>query len=636
VAIGASEQGAPEAGEQDGRARFAASATGTSIYQAPKRGPPLLQRVWAGVRDWFSSLPRAMVVAAVAVAVVAVAVLAGHGIVADLPALVGGHGAHGVQAAGFAGVPGILAWLKRKSAAASSAVRRLGGARAAQTARGPVQLDLGTEQVTRLLGAAPVYHRFASPRRDLVGRDLAGTPPTIWTLRQFTGKPWLIRILVRYLIPRNPEASLRRHQQWGTPAVRTLVMSTVGRLISRPGRGGNYRLNNRRAPLEATTDFALRASLFNEAIHLVVAGWAAYGVLPAVLAGEYGAGIAVQVAWVAFNLALVALQRYNRARMILTADKLLARGRKYSPDYKNWAGIDGRATRSAETRHSTLRLSLGERRYPGPGMIRAFGNPTGRDITITGPRGEAQYGGPDAMIAVAHDPAHPDHVNGELIGGDEFARAYERATPPPAWAANRWAAALAATLGAAVGTAAALSGHVAVIAMFASITAIAGLAALTWRWTTVALTRAVSPGPARGPPPILARAQWWARTPGAGRALAIAFTAGLLTGTVAGMFLRPHAASSVSLGTQPAPAAAAAAPLNPTPSNPIQQTHLRRTRLLRAPETTQSRVIPGQRSLPSSQDAINHQFIGGSRLRVVEIRNADLGFSINFAGQLNQ
>lgn len=45
------------------------------------------------------------------------------------------------------------------------------------------------------------------------------------------------RAIARYLIPRDADASVKRHERFGTPIVRKIVMGTIGRIPS-PYRGG--------------------------------------------------------------------------------------------------------------------------------------------------------------------------------------------------------------------------------------------------------------------------------------------------------------------------------------------------------------------------------------------------------------
>ncbi len=73
---------------------------------------------------------------------------------------------------------------------------------------------------------------------------------------------------------------------------------------------------------------------------------------------------------------------------------------------------------------------LGQGRYRTKDACRAFKNPTGKNITIIAPWGDEQHGGPNAMLAVAVDPANPDTIGADryIIGGKEFAETYVAAS----------------------------------------------------------------------------------------------------------------------------------------------------------------------------------------------------------------
>lgn len=184
--------------------------------------------------------------------------------------------------------------------------------------------------------------------------------PNIYELEKNAEANIVKRGLARYLITQNYERSLKWHQRLGTPIVRKLVMGTVGRL-SHSGSGGNYRLDDSRSRIEAATNFAVRGSVFNEAVHTVVAMPASVEVANAVLEGRYGTGVAVNAGLAGFNLALVALQRYNRARMVKRVDEELQSGATFREGYENWLGIDHRAVDNYEA-------SLEQQRQAGEGL----------------------------------------------------------------------------------------------------------------------------------------------------------------------------------------------------------------------------------------------------------------------------
>ena len=59
--------------------------------------------------------------------------------------------------------------------------------------------------------------------------------------------------------------------------------------------------------------------------------------------GRLGISLAFNTAIAGSQLSLVALQRYNRARMVKRINEELANGATFRNGYENWAGIDARA-----------------------------------------------------------------------------------------------------------------------------------------------------------------------------------------------------------------------------------------------------------------------------------------------------
>ena len=192
-------------------------------------------------------------------------------------------------------------------------------------------------------------------------------------------------LLVRYLIPRDLDASVRRHERIGTPLVRKLLMGTIGR----PSRLGNsgYRLDRNRAPLEAVTDFAANVSA--EVIHIVTAFYWAGIVVAEALAGQFGPTIVIGVVAGLVDVALVALQRYNRARLLRAADLLLARGQGYRSGYRNWIGLDQRALRDYHTQAPTA-----------PAQAARRGNRYRADVDLSGHEHAEAAGPPVADVRV--------------------------------------------------------------------------------------------------------------------------------------------------------------------------------------------------------------------------------------------
>jgi hypothetical protein len=181
------------------------------------------------------------------------------------------------------------------------------------------------------------------------GNNFEAQKPSFHDLQKSAETSVVGKAVARYLIPRNPDKSILRHERLGTPVVRKVVMGTVGRL-GRSGSGGNYRLDNSRSRIEAATNFAFRGSVFNEAVHTIFAAPATVSVAMNIAENHYSPSTAINVAGAGVNLALVALQRYNRARMVKFVDGELKRGKEYKPAYKNWLGIDARAMDNYQTK----------------------------------------------------------------------------------------------------------------------------------------------------------------------------------------------------------------------------------------------------------------------------------------------
>ncbi|MGH3588896.1 MAG: hypothetical protein ACRDQ0_21525, partial [Pseudonocardia sp.] len=208
---------------------------------------------------------------------------------------------------------------------------------------------IGAVLVHAYLTSIGIAHHVERPAAHSGARDQAGSgrpagvaTPTVRELARHNARGLIGAVLLRYLIPRDPDASVRRHERLGSHLVRKAVMGTVGRL-SRSGEGGNYRLDRYQAPLERVTDFALRGSVLNEFIHTAGALYVGGTAISAAAAGQFGGDFVANVAAAAVAMALVASQRYIRARALRTADRLFAGGAEFGPHYRNWAGLDQRA-----------------------------------------------------------------------------------------------------------------------------------------------------------------------------------------------------------------------------------------------------------------------------------------------------
>jgi hypothetical protein len=136
------------------------------------------------------------------------------------------------------------------------------------------------------------------------------------------------------------------HTMLGTPLIRKVVMATAGK--ERTAIGGNYRLDPTKSKIEAATDFAYRDSVYNEVVHTVGSLPSAAMVTIDALTNNFGVIAEVNVGAVALNAALVALQRYSRAKMIKRIEEELHDGATFSSGYENKFGIDHRAVQNYE------------------------------------------------------------------------------------------------------------------------------------------------------------------------------------------------------------------------------------------------------------------------------------------------
>lgn len=156
------------------------------------------------------------------------------------------------------------------------------------------------------------------------------------------------KALTRYFFSSQPERTVQRHERLGTPLIRAAVMGTVGRLFPRNHYGwSNYRLDKSKRPIDAAMSFATGGSVFNEVIHTGAAAQnisiIAADVMSSVDHHLLTANGYVGIGFFALNTALVTLQRYNRARMLVRINEELAAGESFSEQAKNWTGVDARA-----------------------------------------------------------------------------------------------------------------------------------------------------------------------------------------------------------------------------------------------------------------------------------------------------
>lgn len=147
------------------------------------------------------------------------------------------------------------------------------------------------------------------------------------------------RALNAYLFSRNPERTIKIHKFLGAAATRSVIMNTYGKYFPR-WSGSNYRTDASKSRLEGATRFAVGGSVFNEAVHAGVAIWNV-GIVYFLI--QFDRSIIFNSAAIVFNSALVSLQRYNRAKMVVRINEELEAGREYDDEYTNWLGLDSRA-----------------------------------------------------------------------------------------------------------------------------------------------------------------------------------------------------------------------------------------------------------------------------------------------------
>ena len=170
--------------------------------------------------------------------------------------------------------------------------------------------------------------------------------PTVNDLMEYSEASVARRALTRYFFTRNPEKTIQRHEKLGTPLIRQLVMGTVGRLFPRNHQGwSNYRLDKTKRPIDAAMRFAVSGSVFNEVIHTAAAAHNIAVIASDVMTSVHRLeGLASSTpGFFALNVALVALQRYNRARMLKRVNDELAAGESLGYGDRNWTGVDYRA-----------------------------------------------------------------------------------------------------------------------------------------------------------------------------------------------------------------------------------------------------------------------------------------------------
>jgi hypothetical protein len=203
------------------------------------------------------------------------------------------------------------------------------------------------------------------PQPERESNNFETPKPTIRDLQKSAPTGWGKKALAWYLIPSDPENSIKCHELLGTPIIRKAVMGTMGRLFP-PGSGLVYRLDHNLPGIEAETNFMLKASVINELVDTVgILALHTYKYLQsgeidekekqshALLTGLYAAVTII-------NLGAIALQRYNRARMVKRVNERFQNGETYADDYENYLGIDARAVRNFQEQQAENRFRQAE------------------------------------------------------------------------------------------------------------------------------------------------------------------------------------------------------------------------------------------------------------------------------------
>ena len=150
------------------------------------------------------------------------------------------------------------------------------------------------------------------------------------------------RLTKLWIKPQNPEGTIRlmeflkvdRFQD----TVKKLSSFTVKKLEGETkGRQTNYTLRD--SGMNALLDFATNQTTFNESIHLLGIPLGALQVSYGLMTGE-NISVAMGTGTLILNTYCVLAQRYSRARLTLTINKILQRHKEFNlKNYENNLGI---------------------------------------------------------------------------------------------------------------------------------------------------------------------------------------------------------------------------------------------------------------------------------------------------------
>ena len=160
----------------------------------------------------------------------------------------------------------------------------------------------------------------------------------------------------RYLFPNNAHNSVRRHKRIGTPILRKAVMRTA----RHPRYLSNYTMDARKGRMERSAEYATKQSVFNEVFHTVCLAQNIPVLFAELQNGSIDNPTMIKF-WFALNLGAIAVQRFNRARIVQFLDKRLEKGKHFDDSYENWLHLDNRSVSpTAVDGNSADGLTLGD------------------------------------------------------------------------------------------------------------------------------------------------------------------------------------------------------------------------------------------------------------------------------------
>jgi hypothetical protein len=185
--------------------------------------------------------------------------------------------------------------------------------------------------------------KYTYTQPDVIETELLPVErPTFSDLVKNAHGGFVKKAVARYLMTNNPDRSIKAYTYLGMPILRGAIMKTYGRLYPKRPMS-NYRLDASKNRIEAATRFAVGGSAANEAVHSIGAVWMAVEYAQDIIEPGLHSGEGSTIAALVLNVALVGLQRYNRARMIKRVDEELQEGKTFDESYENWLGIDARS-----------------------------------------------------------------------------------------------------------------------------------------------------------------------------------------------------------------------------------------------------------------------------------------------------